>query len=87
MIYSENPKIISKQEDKIILSFDGDQVILKKDSDICFLSDPYYGISDAMAEPRIFHMPFEYVYDSISGDHEDYYFEDDLQYICGVLVS
>lgn len=88
MIYAENPKVLAKNKDEIIIDFDGKRVpIYKEDMVVRVLLDSHPGELD-YDTPTVHNISFNSFYSYINGadDSGDYEFDGFLTHIRGISV-
>ena len=88
MIYAENPKVLVKNKNEVILDFNGTKIAIHEGDFACMLIDPLFGALN-YNKPSIIVLSFYSLYDDINGvdDSGDYEFDSPLAYLHGISVS
>lgn len=87
MIYAENPKILVKNKNEIILDFDGKKVSIHENDEVCVLIDRLFGAMN-YDTPTVLVIGFHSLYDYINGvdDSGDYEFDGSFAFLRGISV-
>lgn len=87
MIYAENPKVLVKNKNEIIIDFDGKKVSIHNGDEICVFIDPLFGALD-YGVPTVLVVCFNSLYEYINGidDSGDYEFNDSFVFLHGINV-
>lgn len=87
MIYAENPKVLVKNKNEIIIDFDGKKVSIHDGDEICVFIDPLFGALDYDV-PTVLVICFYSLYEYINGadDSGDYEFDDSFTFLRGISV-
>lgn len=88
MVYDQFPKVLSKNEHKIVVEFDGKKIPIYEDDEIYVLFDTFGGDPNNYQRPDISPITFDELYQFIFGndtDDEPYHFSIELG-VCGISV-
>ena len=87
MIYAENPKVLVKNRNEIILDFDGKKVSIHDGDEVCVFIDSLFGALDYDV-PTVLVINFHSLYDYINGvdDSGDYEFDGSFAFLHGISV-
>lgn len=88
MVYDQFPKVLSKNEYKIVVEFDGNKIPIYDGDEIYMLFDTFSGDPNNYRRPDISPITFDELYQFIFGndtDDEPYHFGCELG-VCGISV-